>query len=162
MHVGGVAAALLDRLGGTRHQGQHALGVVARLGERAAKSTIPILITGESGVGKEVIARAVHGSSDRAGKPFVAVNCGAIPENLVESILFGHEQGAFTGVLAMLTDITERKLAERRIEESERKFRMLFASNPQPMWVYDAETLEFLTGDAKTERSVSAQFGRFE
>jgi DNA-binding NtrC family response regulator len=71
--------------------------MVKRLGERAAKSAIPILITGESGVGKEVIARAVHGSSERAGKPFVAVNCGAIPENLVESILFGHEKGSFTG-----------------------------------------------------------------
>jgi len=74
-----------------------AMLMVKRLGERAAKSSIPILITGESGVGKEVIARAVHGSSERAGKPFVAVNCGAIPENLVESILFGHEKGSFTG-----------------------------------------------------------------
>jgi DNA-binding NtrC family response regulator len=74
-----------------------AMLMVKRLGERAAKSSIPILITGESGVGKEVIARAVHGSSDRAGKTFVAVNCGAIPENLVESILFGHEKGSFTG-----------------------------------------------------------------
>jgi DNA-binding NtrC family response regulator len=74
-----------------------AMLMVKRLGERAARSGIPILITGESGVGKEVIARAVHGSSDRAGKPFVAVNCGAIPENLVESILFGHEKGSFTG-----------------------------------------------------------------
>ena len=70
---------------------------VKRMGERAAKSQIPVLILGESGVGKEVIARAVHGASDRAGKPFVAVNCGALPENLVESILFGHEKGAFTG-----------------------------------------------------------------
>jgi DNA-binding NtrC family response regulator len=74
-----------------------AMTMVKRLGERAAKSSIPILITGESGVGKEVIARAVHGSSERGGKPFVAVNCGAIPENLVESILFGHEKGSFTG-----------------------------------------------------------------
>jgi DNA-binding NtrC family response regulator len=74
-----------------------AMTMVKRLGERAAKSSIPILITGESGVGKEVIARAVHGSSERAGRPFVAVNCGAIPENLVESILFGHEKGSFTG-----------------------------------------------------------------
>jgi len=74
-----------------------AMQMVKRLGQRGAKSGIPILITGESGVGKEVIARAVHGSSDRAGKPFVAVNCGAIPENLVESILFGHEKGSFTG-----------------------------------------------------------------
>jgi DNA-binding NtrC family response regulator len=71
--------------------------MVKRMGERAARSSIPILITGESGVGKEVIARAVHGSSERAGKPFVAVNCGAIPANLVESILFGHEKGSFTG-----------------------------------------------------------------
>ena len=71
--------------------------MVRRLGERAAKSSIPILITGESGVGKEVIARAVHGSSERSGRPFVTVNCGAIPENLVESILFGHEKGSFTG-----------------------------------------------------------------
>jgi DNA-binding NtrC family response regulator len=74
-----------------------AMTLVKRMGERAAKSSIPILITGESGVGKELIARAVHGGSDRAGKPFVAVNCGAIPENLVESILFGHEKGSFTG-----------------------------------------------------------------
>lgn len=74
-----------------------AMTLVKRIGERAAKSAIPVLITGESGVGKELIARAVHGSSDRAGKPFVAVNCGAIPENLVESILFGHEKGSFTG-----------------------------------------------------------------
>jgi DNA-binding NtrC family response regulator len=77
--------------------GSPAMLMVKRLGERAARSGIPILITGESGVGKEVIARAVHGSSERAGKPFVAVNCGAIPENLVESILFGHEKGSFTG-----------------------------------------------------------------
>jgi DNA-binding NtrC family response regulator len=71
--------------------------MVKRMGQRAAGSSIPILITGESGVGKEVIARAVHGSSERAGKSFIAVNCGAIPENLVESILFGHEKGSFTG-----------------------------------------------------------------
>ena len=70
---------------------------IVRLGERAAKSTIPVLIEGESGVGKELIARAIQGASDRRGKPFVTVNCGALPENLVESIMFGHEKGAFTG-----------------------------------------------------------------
>jgi DNA-binding NtrC family response regulator len=70
---------------------------VFRLGQRAAQSNIPILIEGESGSGKELIARAIQGSSDRAGKPFITVNCGAIPENLVESILFGHEKGSFTG-----------------------------------------------------------------
>ncbi|ESR23110.1 sigma-54-dependent transcriptional regulator [Lutibaculum baratangense] len=78
---------------------------VIELGERAAASNIPIILEGESGVGKEVIARAIQGSSNRAGKPFVAVNCGAIPENLVESTLFGHERGAFTGA-------TERRIGK--------------------------------------------------
>ncbi len=73
---------------------------VVAMGERGAKASIPILITGESGVGKEVVARAIQGSSERVGKPFVTVNCGAIPENLVESILFGHEKGSFTGANA--------------------------------------------------------------
>jgi DNA-binding NtrC family response regulator len=70
---------------------------VLRTAQKAASSTIPVLIEGESGVGKELFARAIHGSSERKAKPFVAVNCGAIPDNLVESILFGHEKGAFTG-----------------------------------------------------------------
>jgi DNA-binding NtrC family response regulator len=70
---------------------------VVAMGERGAKANIPILITGESGVGKEVIARAIQGASERTGQPFITVNCGAIPENLVESILFGHEKGSFTG-----------------------------------------------------------------
>ena len=72
---------------------------VLRMAERAATSDIPALILGESGVGKEVMARCIQGASGRAGKPFVTVNCGAIPENLVESILFGHEKGAFTGAV---------------------------------------------------------------
>lgn len=70
---------------------------VLRTAQKAASSSIPVLIEGESGVGKELFARAIHGSSERKSKPFVAVNCGAIPDNLVESILFGHEKGAFTG-----------------------------------------------------------------
>jgi DNA-binding NtrC family response regulator len=72
---------------------------VIRLGERSARSAIPVLLEGESGVGKEVIARAIQGCSDRKGKAFVTVNCGAIPSNLVESILFGHEKGSFTGAM---------------------------------------------------------------
>jgi DNA-binding NtrC family response regulator len=70
---------------------------VLRTAQKAAASTIPVLIEGESGVGKELFARAIHGSGERKSKPFVAVNCGAIPDNLVESILFGHEKGSFTG-----------------------------------------------------------------
>ncbi len=76
-----------------------AMRQVVRLGERAAKSNIPILVLGQSGVGKELVARAIHGASARSGKPMITVNCGALPENLVESILFGHEKGAFTGAI---------------------------------------------------------------
>jgi DNA-binding NtrC family response regulator len=68
-----------------------------RLAHKAAGSDIPVLIEGESGVGKEMLARAIRGAGARAGRAFVTVNCGAIPETLVESILFGHEKGAFTG-----------------------------------------------------------------
>src|ERR1700736_6737389 len=74
-----------------------AMDSVLRMARKAATSTIPVLIEGESGVGKEMIARAIHGTGERSAKPFVAVNCGAIPDNLLESILFGHEKGAFTG-----------------------------------------------------------------
>jgi DNA-binding NtrC family response regulator len=78
----------------TKSANMHA---VIRMAEKTSASTIPVLISGESGVGKELIARAIHGSGERRAKPFVAVNCGAMPENLVESILFGHEKGSFTG-----------------------------------------------------------------
>jgi two-component system response regulator PilR (NtrC family) len=64
---------------------------------RLARSMAPIAITGESGAGKELAAREIHAQSSRAAKPFVAVNCGAIPENLMESEFFGHRKGAFTG-----------------------------------------------------------------
>lgn len=72
---------------------------IAVLGKKAASSEIPVLITGESGSGKEIFARAVHAESKRASKPFIPVNCGALPDNLVESTLFGHEKGSFTGAV---------------------------------------------------------------
>jgi DNA-binding NtrC family response regulator len=73
---------------------------VIKMADQIAPSDASILITGESGVGKEVIARYVHQKSRRASKPFISVNCAAIPENLLESELFGHEKGAFTGAVA--------------------------------------------------------------
>jgi DNA-binding NtrC family response regulator len=74
-----------------------AMAGVLRTAQKAAASSMPVLIEGESGVGKEVFARAIHGSGERRAMPFVTVNCGAIPDNLMGSILFGHEKGAFTG-----------------------------------------------------------------
>ena len=74
-----------------------AMREVFELVERAAEYKTTVLVTGESGAGKEVVARAVHGLSDRASEPYVAVNCGAIPEALIESELFGHARGAAGG-----------------------------------------------------------------
>lgn len=76
-----------------------------RLGQKAASSDIPVVLEGETGVGKEVFAKAIQAASQRYQKPFVTVNCGAIPENLVESTLFGHEKGSFTGA-------TDRKIGK--------------------------------------------------
>jgi len=77
-----------------------AMQAVVKLAEQVAPSDASVMITGESGVGKEVMARYVHERSKRAQKPFISVNCAAIPDNLLESELFGHEKGAFTGAMA--------------------------------------------------------------
>ena len=73
---------------------------VIKLAQQIAGSDASVMITGESGTGKEVLARYVHTRSHRANKPFISINCAAIPEHLLESELFGHEKGAFTGAVA--------------------------------------------------------------
>ncbi len=76
-----------------------ALRAVLRQAGRVAPVETTVLITGETGTGKELIARAIHAASPRRARPFIAINCGAIAQGLVESELFGHERGAFTGAL---------------------------------------------------------------
>jgi DNA-binding NtrC family response regulator len=96
-------AAVLAAVADESHQLVHedeAMSAVLGLADQIAGREASILVTGESGTGKEVMARYIHRKSHRADKPFISVNCAAIPENLLESELFGHEKGAFTGAIA--------------------------------------------------------------
>jgi Nif-specific regulatory protein len=82
---------------GKSHSMQHVFDQISQV----ANSTTNVLVTGENGTGKELVASAIHYNSDRSNKPFVKVNCGALPESVIESELFGHEKGAFTGAINM-------------------------------------------------------------
>jgi len=96
-------AAVLAAVADESHQlifEDEATAKVIAIADQIAPSDASILITGESGTGKEIVARHVHRRSNRSEKPFISVNCAAIPENLLESELFGHEKGAFTGAVA--------------------------------------------------------------
>ncbi len=98
-----IIAAILEAVAEESHAIIHndpRMAEVLKIAAKVAASTATVLISGPSGTGKELFARYVHAKSPRKGKPFIAVNCAAIPENLMESELFGHEKGAFTGAIA--------------------------------------------------------------
>jgi len=105
-----------------------------KLIERVAQTDASVLITGESGVGKEMVAAAIHSLSHRRGGPFVAINCAAIPESLVEAELFGHEKGSFTGAIRSRAGVFERaaggtlfldEIAEMSLDMQTRLLRVL-------------------------------------
>ncbi|MFT6580602.1 MAG: two-component system NtrC family response regulator [Alphaproteobacteria bacterium] len=112
---------------------------------RVASSDVSVLLTGESGIGKEVLARAIHDASPRKGEPFVAINCAAIPENLLEKELFGHEKGAFTGAI---------KLAIGKVEQANNGTLMLDEIGDMPLMLR-AKLLRFLQ-----ERNIERVGGR--
>jgi DNA-binding NtrC family response regulator len=96
-------AGALPQLGVSR-----AMAAIEATLRKAARVDMPVVLMGETGVGKEVAARFIHAVSARASQPFIAVNCAAIPRDLAESTLFGHERGAFTGAVARMTGVAER------------------------------------------------------
>jgi len=136
--------------------------------ERASPSDVTVLLEGESGVGKEVLARAIHTHSARANEPFVIVDCGAIPATLVESELFGHERGAFTGAATARTGLFEQadggtifldEIGELPIDMQPKLLRVLEAREVRPVGSTKSRTVNVRVV-AATNRNLAEEVKR--
>ncbi len=125
---------------------------IFRLIERIARNNVSVLITGESGTGKEVVARTLHELSGRSSKPFIAVNCAAIPETLIESEIFGHERGAFTGAVERRAGCFE--LAEEGTLLLDEIGEMPIATQAKLLRVLEDRTLRRLGSKVETQINV--------
>ncbi|MHB1743432.1 MAG: sigma-54 interaction domain-containing protein, partial [Acidobacteriaceae bacterium] len=129
-----------------------AMQSIFRMIERIAPNNVSVLITGESGTGKEVVARTLHELSGRSSKPFIAVNCAAIPETLIESEIFGHERGAFTGAVERRAGCFE--LAEEGTLLLDEIGEMPIATQAKLLRVLEDRTLRRLGSKVETQINV--------
>jgi len=156
-----------DEIVGSAPQFRAALAIAAK----AARARVPVLIEGESGVGKEVVAEAVHNASPRNKKDMITVNCGAIPANLVESELFGHEKGAFTGAFERKIGKVQEaeggtifldEIGEMPLDAQVKLLRLLQSGETQPIGARHAREIDVRV-IAATNKSLAAEVeaGRF-
>ena len=120
---------------------------VFRMIRRVGPSDVPVLITGESGTGKELVARAIHRQSRRSGGAFVAINCGAIPETLLESELFGYEKGAFTGAVQQRKGRIESAQGRHAVPGRNRRYPARVASQAAAILAGSRDTATGWKGD---------------
>ncbi|WBH16120.1 sigma-54-dependent transcriptional regulator [Sphingomonas radiodurans] len=156
-----------DEIVGSEPQFRAALAIAAK----AARARVAVLIEGESGVGKEVVAEAVHAASPRSKKPMITVNCGALPPNLVESELFGHERGAFTGAferkIGRLVDadggtIFLDEIGEMPLDAQAKLLAMLQSGEAHPIGARHAREVDVRVIAATNKRLIDeVEAGRF-
>ncbi|WP_445190929.1 sigma-54-dependent transcriptional regulator [Sphingomonas sp. Tas61C01] len=161
------ALLAFDEIVGSSPDFRAALAIAAK----AARARVPVLLEGESGVGKEVVAEAVHAASPRGKKPMVTLNCGAIPANLVESELFGHEKGAFTGAFerkigkfqeADGSTIFLDEIGEMPLEAQVKLLRVLQSGEIQPIGARHAREVDVRVIAATNKRLLDeVEAGRF-
>jgi len=161
------ALLAFDEIVGSAPDFRAALAIAAK----AARARVPVLLEGESGVGKEVVAEAIHAASPRGKKPMIAVNCGAIPANLVESELFGHEKGAFTGAFESKTGRFQEadggtlfldEIGEMPIEAQVKLLRVLQSGEVQPIGARQLREVDVRVIAATNKRLIDeVEAGRF-